>query len=271
MAMNLSEIISHAARLREVEMNLSKINRLAARVREKVDCELRILCVEARECASLGAALTEKERKALLIFRDGLRCQGCGWKPPYEDHLEVDHMEPRSLGGTDEIENRELLCGPCNKLKSNKLTLTELQEQRIEDGSMDMDWWDEYPRSWHLNTGHIAFGDVNLPEFALPVRVRSLTGPQRCILWRQRWSMFTGHKPSGLRMYQHGGVYATALAFAMVDEGGNRVFTNDDIPDLGKVEARILERVYRTILRLSMPPREFKGISQSAKSRRRPL
>ena len=72
-------------------------------------------------------------------------------------------------------------------------------------------------------------------------------------------------------MYQHGGVYATALALAMVDEGGNRVFTDYDIPDLGKVEARILERVYRTILRLSMPPREFKGISQSAKSRRSPL
>ena len=129
---------SHGGKYGQVAMNTSK---LISHVREQVDRELRILCVEARECASLGAALTEKERKALLIFRDGLRCQGCGWKPPYEDHLEVDHMEPRSLGGTDEIENRELLCGPCNKLKSNKLTLTELQEQRIEDGSMDMDWW----------------------------------------------------------------------------------------------------------------------------------
>ena len=72
-------------------------------------------------------------------------------------------------------------------------------------------------------------------------------------------------------MYQRGGVYATALAFTMVDEEGNRVFTVDDIPDLGKVNARILGRVYRTILRLSMPPGEFKSIPQSAKSSRSPL
>ena len=162
-------------------MNPSRFVSHAACLREQVDRELRLLCVEARESAGSGAVLTEKERKALLIFRDGLCCQGCGWEPPYEDYLEVDHKKPRSSGGTDEIENRELLCGPCNRLKSNKLTLTELQEKRIEDGSMDMDWWDENTSSWHLTTSHIAFGDVHLPELARPVRVRSLAGPQRCI------------------------------------------------------------------------------------------
>ena len=73
----------------------------------------------------------------------GMRCQGCGWVPPYLDHLEVDHKKPRSLGGRDEMPNYALLCGPCNDKKSNKLTLTELQQKRQKEGRIDAEWWDE--------------------------------------------------------------------------------------------------------------------------------
>ena len=66
-----------------------------------------------------------------------------GWEPPYPDYLQVDHKKPRSLGGVDDMENLTLLCDPCNRFKSNKLTLTELQAVRVEEGRMQSDWWKE--------------------------------------------------------------------------------------------------------------------------------
>ena len=78
-----------------------------------------------------------------LLTRDGQRCQGCGWQPPYPDYLEVDHKKPRSLGGDDYLDNRTLLCSPCNRLKSNKLTLTELRHERVSEGRIEADWWED--------------------------------------------------------------------------------------------------------------------------------
>ena len=77
------------------------------------------------------------------MLSNGMRCQGCGWEPPYLDYLQVDHKKPRSLGGVDEMDNFALLCDPCNRLKSNKLTLAELRLLRSEEGRMDAGWWQE--------------------------------------------------------------------------------------------------------------------------------
>ena len=84
-----------------------------------------------------------QEARRLLIERDGKRCQGCGWEPPYPDYLQVDHKRPRTLKGKDDMTNYALLCDPCNRKKSNKLTLTELRQVRVEEGRMDADWWEE--------------------------------------------------------------------------------------------------------------------------------
>ena len=84
--------------------------------------------------------LPVREVRERLIISDGQRCQGCGWEPPYPDYLQVDHKRPRSLDGTDDMDNLTLLCDPCNRLKSNKLTLTELRAVRVEEGRTDADW-----------------------------------------------------------------------------------------------------------------------------------
>ena len=79
-----------------------------------------------------------------LVERDGLRCQGCGWAPHQVDYLQVDHNQPRSLEGSDEMDNLALLCDPCNRKKSNKLTLHELRLDRASDGDwMNMEWWEK--------------------------------------------------------------------------------------------------------------------------------
>ena len=84
-------------------------------------------------------------RKQLLV-RDGMRCQGCGWVPPYADHLERDHKKPTSLGGKDEMPNYALLCSPCNLKKSNKLALSELRRVRLDEGRIDAKWYEESAR-----------------------------------------------------------------------------------------------------------------------------
>ena len=86
--------------------------------------------------------LPVREIRERLIISDGQRCQGCGWEPPYPDYLQVDHKKPRSLGGPDDMDNLTLLCDPCNRFKSNKLTLTELRQARTEQDRMDAAWWE---------------------------------------------------------------------------------------------------------------------------------
>ena len=78
-----------------------------------------------------------------LIVRDGQRCQGCGWEARQPEYLQIDHNRPKSLQGTDDMDNLALLCDPCNRKKSNKLTLHELRLERASDGDwMNMEWWE---------------------------------------------------------------------------------------------------------------------------------
>ena len=87
--------------------------------------------------------ISVREAREQLIVRDGQRCQGCGWEPEYADYLQVDHKKPKTLKGKDEMENYALLCDPCNRKKSNKLTLRELQNVRVDEGRMDGKWWEK--------------------------------------------------------------------------------------------------------------------------------
>ena len=59
------------------------------------------------------------DNKKHLYGQQAGDCNGC-----YEHfetrHLEVDHTIARSQGGTDHIENLQLLCGNCNRVKGNR-------------------------------------------------------------------------------------------------------------------------------------------------------
>jgi 5-methylcytosine-specific restriction endonuclease McrA len=54
-------------------------------------------------------------------YVDGYECKRC--KRVFDlDILEVDHIIPRSKGGSDRPSNLQLLCPVCNKKKSAKIT-----------------------------------------------------------------------------------------------------------------------------------------------------
>ena len=47
------------------------------------------------------------------------RCNGCRSEFPFRV-FEVDHIIPRSGGGQDNIENLQLLCAHCNRVKGDR-------------------------------------------------------------------------------------------------------------------------------------------------------
>ncbi len=60
-----------------------------------------------------------RQNKHILFGQQEGRCNGC--RSAFEfRHLEVDHIIPQSGGGTDHIENLQLLCGHCNRVKGNR-------------------------------------------------------------------------------------------------------------------------------------------------------
>ena len=76
-----------------------------------------------------------EQMKAILIELFGYQCWGCDFVPPEnikqprERFLELDHIIPKSEGGGPEIQNRALLCRPCNGDKKDTHNLTWLRQQ----------------------------------------------------------------------------------------------------------------------------------------------
>ena len=72
-----------------------------------------------------------------LVIDIGPLCQGCGADYTFDPRvLEVDHIRPRSDGGSDAYDNLTLLCPPCNKEKRDYYTLTYLQDFNKKSGYM---------------------------------------------------------------------------------------------------------------------------------------
>ncbi|MGW5361244.1 HNH endonuclease [Actinopolymorpha pittospori] len=61
----------------------------------------------------------QKLRQAIII-RDGKRCQACGHRGDRDNPLSVDHVMPKSKGGTDSASNLITLCRKCNSSKRDR-------------------------------------------------------------------------------------------------------------------------------------------------------
>ena len=84
-----------------------------------------------------GPRWTRAEMYDFLLTQHGLRCQGCDRTFDDSRYLELDHNTPRSDGGLNHISNRILLCGPCNRLKSNTYTRVGLRRENKKRGYID--------------------------------------------------------------------------------------------------------------------------------------
>ena len=94
------------------------------------------LQVTERYAEPNGPRMSRAEMYDHLLRQYGQKCQGCDRVFDDPRYLELDHNTPRSDGGLNHITNRILLCGPCNRLKSNQYTLSGLRRQNRKFGYM---------------------------------------------------------------------------------------------------------------------------------------
>ena len=83
-----------------------------------------------------GPHWTRAQMYEHLLDLNGSTCQGCDRTFDDSRYLDLDHNTPRSDGGLNHISNRILLCGPCNRLKSNTFTLSGLRRENKKRGYM---------------------------------------------------------------------------------------------------------------------------------------
>ena len=77
--------------------------------------------------------LSHAEMHEILVTRFGLKCWGCNFIPPDKRYLHLDHIIPKTDGGTNHIDNRALICQPCNTKKSNTMSLTALRRENKQE------------------------------------------------------------------------------------------------------------------------------------------
>ena len=67
----------------------------------------------------IDAPVPYRQNKHVLFGQQEGRCNGCRSEFPFRI-LEVDHVIPQRVGGQDNIENLQLLCAHCNRVKGDR-------------------------------------------------------------------------------------------------------------------------------------------------------
>jgi hypothetical protein len=86
-----------------------------------------------------------RKNKNKWLGQQGWKCNGCGAASDLDEY-EIDHIHPKSRGGTEDPQNFQILCSTCNSEKSF-LTMREWVKMP-GSRARNLWWWreDEAPR-----------------------------------------------------------------------------------------------------------------------------
>ncbi len=76
-----------------------------------------------------------RTHKHTLFGKQEGRCAGCRIVFPFRNFT-VDHVEPKAHGGTDHLDNLQLLCNACNSRKGTKSQARFLAEMKADYGAI---------------------------------------------------------------------------------------------------------------------------------------
>ena len=76
--------------------------------------------------------LSHADMRDILYAAQGGVCAGCG-RALHIRFMQLDHMQPRAEGGANTIDNRVMLCSPCNGAKGAVLTILGLARVNKRD------------------------------------------------------------------------------------------------------------------------------------------
>ena len=105
-----------------ITLNLSSLT-FEERVELRATCERKIAeFLATRGLSAWGHSLNVEsigESLRFEVLKRDRHCQLCG-AAPKDTRLHVDHIVPRSKGGTNDPSNLQVLCVSCNRGKSNR-------------------------------------------------------------------------------------------------------------------------------------------------------
>ena len=104
--------------------------------------------------------------------------------------------------------------------------------------------------------------DVDVPEWGGTVRVRTLTGAERdafeATIMERKGDTYEANMEN---------MRAKLAAFSIVDEAGERIFSEQDIQELSKKSASALQRVFNVASRLSgISPEDVEELAKKSES-----
>jgi hypothetical protein len=88
----------------------------------------------------------------LVLRRDLYTCAACG----SQSDLQVDHIVPRSLGGSvADLDNMQTLCAPCNAIKgASAMSLVQIRVARgLRSPASPSRHWQPSAYAFHKHTG----------------------------------------------------------------------------------------------------------------------
>jgi len=96
------------------------------------------------------------------------------------------------------------------------------------------------------NADDLPYEDVPVPEWGGTVRLRTLTGAERDAFEASVVSQNGTNRRVNLK-----NVRARLVGLSLVDEEGNRLYADADVPKLGKKSAKVLDRLFSKAQKLS--------------------